>query len=40
MGEKIGLVAGGGSFPLLFAAEARKAGREVYVVGLEGITPR
>ncbi len=39
MGEKIGLVAGGGSFPLLFAAEAKKAGREVYVVGLEGITP-
>lgn len=40
MGEKIGLIAGGGSFPLLFAAEARKAGREVYIVGLDGITPR
>ena len=40
MGEKIGLVAGGGSFPLLFAAEAKKAGREVYIVGLEGITPK
>lgn len=38
--EKIGLVAGGGSFPLLFAAEAKKAGREVYIVGLEGITPK
>lgn len=40
MGGKIGIIAGGGSFPLLFAAEARKAGREVYVVGLDGITPR
>ena len=39
MGGKIGLIAGGGSFPLLFAAEASKAGREVYVVGLDGITP-
>ncbi len=38
-GEKIGLIAGGGVFPLLFAAEAKKAGRELYVVGLEGITP-
>ncbi len=40
MPGKIGLIAGGGSFPLLFAAEARKAGREVYVVGLDGITPK
>ena len=40
MGGKIGLIAGGGSFPLLFAAEAQKAGREVYVVGLDGITPK
>ncbi len=39
MPEKIGLIAGGGNFPLLFAAEARKAGREVYVVALNGITP-
>ena len=38
MGEKIGLIAGGGSFPLLFAAEASKAGREVFSVGLKGIT--
>ncbi len=38
MGEKIGLIAGGGSFPLLFAAEAKKAGREVYVVALNDIT--
>lgn len=40
MGGKIGIIAGGGSFPLLFAAEAHKAGREVYVVGLDGITPK
>lgn len=40
MGEKIGLIAGGGSFPLLFAAEAKKAGREVFVVALDGISPK
>jgi DUF1009 family protein len=40
MTEKIGLIAGGGSFPLLFAAEARKAGREVYVVALNDISPK
>ncbi len=40
MGEKIGIIAGGGAFPLLFAAEARKAGREVFVVGLNDITPK
>ena len=37
--EKIGLIAGSGSFPLLFAAEAQKAGREVIVAGLKDITP-
>lgn len=40
MGERIGLIAGGGSFPLIFAAEAKKAGREVYVAALDGITPK
>jgi hypothetical protein len=40
MSEKIGLVAGAGSFPLLFAAEAKKAGRELFVVGLTDITPK
>jgi DUF1009 family protein len=40
MAEKIGLIAGSGSFPLIFAAEAKKAGREVFVVGLTGITPK
>ncbi|MDA8131080.1 MAG: UDP-2,3-diacylglucosamine diphosphatase LpxI [Elusimicrobia bacterium] len=40
MGEKIGIIAGGGSFPLLFAAEAKKAGREVYAVALNDITSR
>lgn len=38
--EKLGLIAGGGSFPLLFAAEAKKAGREVFVVALSDITPK
>jgi DUF1009 family protein len=38
--EKIGLIAGGGSFPLLFAAEAKKAGREVVAVGLNDISPK
>ena len=38
--ENIGLIAGGGSFPLLFAAEAKKAGHKLFVVGLEGITPK
>ena len=38
--EKIGLIAGSGSFPLLFAAEAKKAGRRLFIVGLEGITQR
>ncbi|MCM2267067.1 MAG: UDP-2,3-diacylglucosamine diphosphatase LpxI [Elusimicrobiales bacterium] len=40
MGEPIGLIAGGGSFPLLFAAEAKKAGREVVAVGLNDISPK
>jgi len=38
--ERIGLIAGGGSFPLLFAAEAKKAGREVFVVALNDITAK
>lgn len=36
--HKIGIVAGGGQFPLLFAEAARKAGREVVVVAHEGET--
>ncbi len=40
MPDKIGIIAGGGNFPLLFAAEARKAGREVCAVALDGITSR
>ena len=40
MNGKIGLVAGAGSFPLLFAAEAKKAGREIFVVALNDITPK
>ncbi|HAF96213.1 MAG: hypothetical protein A2X34_10170 [Elusimicrobia bacterium GWC2_51_8] len=38
--ENIGLIAGGGAFPLLFAAEAKKTGHTLFVVGLEGITPK
>ncbi|HAH31607.1 MAG TPA: DUF1009 domain-containing protein [Elusimicrobia bacterium] len=38
--DKIGLISGGGSFPLLFAAEAKKAGRKLFVIGLKGITPK
>ncbi|MBI5744200.1 MAG: UDP-2,3-diacylglucosamine diphosphatase LpxI [Elusimicrobia bacterium] len=40
MAERIGLIAGGGNFPLLFAAEAKKAGREVCAVALTGITSK
>ncbi len=40
MTDKIGLIAGGGSFPLLFAAEAKKAGREVCIVALNDISPK
>ena len=39
MSERIGLVAGSASFPLLFAAEAKKAGHEMFVVALKDITP-
>ena len=38
--ENIGLIAGGGSFPLLFAAEAKKADYKLFIVGLEGITSK
>ncbi len=36
--KKIGLIAGSGQFPLLFAHAARQAGVEVVVVGFEGET--
>jgi len=36
MSDKIGIVAGGGQFPLLFAKAARKAGRQVIIVAHEG----
>ena len=36
MTDKIGIVAGGGQFPLLFAKAARKAGRQVVIVAHEG----
>jgi UDP-2,3-diacylglucosamine hydrolase len=36
MASKIGIVAGGGQFPLLFAQAARREGRQVVVVAHEG----
>lgn len=39
MTKKIGLIAGGGDFPLLFAREAKALGYEVITAGLTGITP-
>ncbi|HOI41780.1 MAG TPA: UDP-2,3-diacylglucosamine diphosphatase LpxI [Elusimicrobiales bacterium] len=38
MPEKIGLIAGAGNFPLLFAREARARGCEVFTAGLTGMT--
>ncbi|KAF0127713.1 MAG: hypothetical protein FD189_259 [Elusimicrobia bacterium] len=38
MSERIGLIAGAGSFPLLFAREARARGCEVFTAGLTGMT--
>ncbi|MFC1512912.1 LpxI family protein [Thermodesulfobacteriota bacterium] len=38
MSSKIGIVAGGGQFPLLFARAAQEQGREVVVVAHEGET--
>jgi DUF1009 family protein len=36
MTDKIGIIAGGGQFPKLFAGEARKQGRQVVIVAHEG----
>jgi len=38
--KKIGLISGGGAFPLMFAREARNLGYSLFVVGLKGITPK
>ncbi|MFP3984373.1 MAG: DUF1009 domain-containing protein, partial [Desulfurivibrionaceae bacterium] len=38
MGTKIGIIAGGGQFPYLFAEKARKAGRKVIIAGHKGET--
>ena len=40
MDKKIGLIAGGGDFPLMFAKEAQNLGYAVFVAGLKGITPK
>ena len=36
MSEKIGIIAGGGQFPLLFAGAAKKQGRKVVIVAHKG----
>ncbi len=38
MGEKIGLIAGSGRFPILFAEEAERMGVPVVAVGITGVT--
>ncbi|HAH07997.1 MAG TPA: DUF1009 domain-containing protein, partial [Elusimicrobia bacterium] len=38
MGDKLGLIAGSGRFPVLVAEEARKAGVEVFALGIPGVT--
>jgi len=40
MDKKIGLIAGGGEFPMMFAREAKKLGYSVFVVGFKDITPK
>lgn len=38
MSETIGLIAGSGRFPLLFAEEAKRQGHRVIAIGLSGVT--
>ena len=38
MGEVIGLIAGSGRFPILFAREARRQGLSITVIALAGVT--
>ena len=38
MADKIGIIAGGGQFPYLFADAAKKAGRQVVIIGHKGET--
>ena len=40
MDKKIGLIAGGGDFPLMFAKEAKNLGYGVFAVGFIGITSK
>lgn len=40
MDKKIGLIAGGGDFPLMFAREAKALGYGVFTVGFTGITSK
>ncbi|MBI4056582.1 MAG: UDP-2,3-diacylglucosamine diphosphatase LpxI [Elusimicrobia bacterium] len=36
--QRIGLIAGGGRFPILFAQEAKRMGRKVVAIGIKGVT--
>lgn len=38
MPDKVGLIAGSGRFPLLFAQEAKRMGAEVVALGIPGVT--
>jgi DUF1009 family protein len=38
--EILGIVAGQGKFPLMIAREAKKQGIQVFVIGIEGYSPR
>ncbi|MEA3306639.1 MAG: UDP-2,3-diacylglucosamine diphosphatase LpxI [Elusimicrobiota bacterium] len=38
--KKIGLISGGGAYPIFFAREAKKLGYDVFIIGLNGITPK
>ncbi|MCG2725790.1 MAG: UDP-2,3-diacylglucosamine diphosphatase LpxI [Elusimicrobia bacterium] len=38
--KKIGLISGGGAYPVFFAREAKKLGYDVFIVGLKDITPK
>jgi len=38
-GQRVGLLAGAGRFPIMFAEAARQAGHSVHCVGVEGLVP-
>ncbi|MCK5358278.1 MAG: UDP-2,3-diacylglucosamine diphosphatase LpxI, partial [Elusimicrobiales bacterium] len=38
--KKVGLISGGGAYPIFFAREAKKLGYDVFIIGLKDITPK